>query len=74
MLDSCCPLCYTHPLYPPLFSLYYYDDTRVPSSEIFLQASLRQISDLLTLISYHVPVFSTTCHTHTLSTFTNIYT
>ena len=27
---------------------------RVPSSEIFLQASLRQISDLLTLVSYSI--------------------
>ena len=43
---------------------------RVPSSEIFLQASLRQISDLLTLVSSHygdgdpsgIPVPSTYLH------------
>ena len=36
---------------------------RVPSSEIFLQASLRQISDLLTLVSIYPAVKSDTLGT-----------
>ena len=35
---------------------------RVPRSELFLQASLRQISNLLTLVSFHMLIYSTLFH------------